>query len=500
MAEITNVINVALLPEGKAAAATNMNVVAIITKEQGVLSTAERYRTYKSAAAVAGDFGASSEVTAYANTVFATSPNAINFGGSLVVGYWRGDSETVAATPGVLTGAEIDPDAALAALRRIDKGSMGITIVNKSYTLINLDFTGCKDFSACLAKLKFDDDGNEASVRLENNRVVITTQATGDGSDVGFAIEGAEGDFIGSILGLTNGGGASTVGGADPETLSAETKLAGITAICAQVQIRGAMFIDEIVDSDIGALATWSKANQVLIYEVFSGSKYFALNTSTNPVWANTLSGLNTFRCLYSKAGNRKLAASYMARAHTVNFNAENSAMTMHLKELAVPAEDYSQTEIDHAKIVGLDLFTTIKNSPVVLTSPANDFVDNVYNLIAFIDSVQVDMFNLLKMTGTKIPQTTPGVLTMIDQGEKTTRRFVRAGVFGPGEWSKPDYFGDYKTFFDNIREYGFYWQAGSLADQSTADRQARQSPVLQCAVKNQGAIHSADVVINFNL
>jgi hypothetical protein len=493
-------LNVALLPEGKAAAATNMNVVAIITKEQGVLSTAERYRTYKSAAAVAGDFGTSSEVTAYANTVFATSPNAINFGGALVVGYWRGESEKVAATPGVLTGAEIDPDAALAALRRIDKGSMGITIVDKSYTLSNLDFTGCKDFSACLAKLKFDDDGNEASVRLENNRVVITTQATGDGSDVGFAIEGAEGDFIGSILGLTDGGGASTVGGADPVTLSAETKLAGITAISAQVQIRGAMFIDEIVDSDIEDLATWSKANQVLIYEVFSGRKYFALNTSTNPVWANTLSGLDTFRCLYSKAGNRKLAASYMARAHTVNFNAENSAMTMHLKELAVPAEDYSQTEIDYAKIVGLDLFTTIKNSPVVLTSPANDFVDNVYNLIAFVDSVQVDMFNLLKMTGTKIPQTTPGVLTMIDQGEKTTRRFVRAGVFGPGEWSKPDYFGDYKTFFDNIREYGFYWQAGSLADQSTADRQSRKSPVLQCAVKNQGAIHSADVVINFNL
>ena len=135
MAEITNVINVALLPEGKAAAATNMNVVAIITKEQGVLSTAERYRTYKSAAAVAGDFGTSSEVTAYANTVFATSPNAINFGGSLVVGYWRGDSEKVAATPGVLTGAEIDP----MPLRTVRlTRSMGITIINTSYTLINL--------------------------------------------------------------------------------------------------------------------------------------------------------------------------------------------------------------------------------------------------------------------------------------------------------------------------------------------------------------------------
>ena len=194
------------------------------------------------------------------------------------------------------------------------------------------------------------------------------------------------------------------------------------------------------------------------------------------------------------------LAASYMARTHTVNFNAENSAITMHLKTLSVPAEDYSPTEIAAAYQVGLDLYTTIKDVPVVLTSDANDFVDNVYNIIAFIDAVQTDMFNVLKATGTKIPQTTRGVNQLVAQGEKTTRGFVRAGVFAPGAWSSPDTFGDISTFNRNIEQFGFYWLAGLLKDQPQADRVARKSPVLQAAVKNAGAIHSVDIIINFNL
>ena len=147
-----------------------------------------------------------------------------------------------------------------------------------------------------------------------------------------------------------------------------------------------------------------------------------------------------------------------------------------------------------------MDIYTTIKDVAVVLTSSANDFMDNRYNLIAFIDAVQTDMFNLLKQTGTKIPQTVRGVNQLVDQGEKTTRNFVRAGVFAPGVWSSPDYFGDYGVFTRSIENNGFYWLAGSLSDQAQADRQARKSPVLQAAVKNAGAVHSVDIVINFNL
>jgi hypothetical protein len=234
------------------------------------------------------------------------------------------------------------------------------------------------------------------------------------------------------------------------------------------------------------------------MYDVFSAASNLEIDP-TNPVWAVKLAGQSNYRCLFSKSGNRKLAASYMTRAHTVNFRAENSALTMHLKELAVPAEEYTQTEINKAQQVGLDVYTTIKLTPAVFTSGANGFVDERYNLIAFVDFLQVDMYNLLKQTATKIPQTTRGVNQLIDQAEKTTRQFVRAGVAAPGEWSSPDTFGELKTFKENIRNNGFYWLAGSLAAQSQASREARESPVLQGAVKLAGAVHSVDMIVNIN-
>lgn len=56
-ASINNVINVTLLEEGRAAARDNINVCAILTSQTGVLSTAERWRSYKSAPAVEQDWG-----------------------------------------------------------------------------------------------------------------------------------------------------------------------------------------------------------------------------------------------------------------------------------------------------------------------------------------------------------------------------------------------------------------------------------------------------------
>jgi len=299
-------------------------------------------------------------------------------------------------------------------------------------------------------------------------------------------------------LALTTGSGGFLTQGAAAETLTAETKLAAITELFAQVKFRGAMFIDNPTDEESKTLAEWGQANDVLQYDVFESPANLLVDP-TNVVWDIKLSGLTNYRMLYSKAGNRKLAASYMARVHTVNFAAEKSALTMHLKELSVAAEEYTQTEVNNAKMVGLDLYTTIKLTPAILTSGANVFTDERYNLIALVDFIQVDMYNLLKLTGTKIPQTRRGVNQLIDQAEKTTRQFVRAGVAAPGTWSSPDYFGNRETFEQSIINNGFYWLAGSLADQAQNSREARESPVLQGAVKMAGAVHSVDLIINVN-
>ena len=94
------------------------------------------------------------------------------------------------------------------------------------------------------------------------------------------------------------------------------------------------------------------------------------------------------------------------------------------------------------------------------------------------------------------MPQTEAGVDAIEDDAEKTCRQFVRAGVFAPGTWTLSDFFGDRAQFIGAIESDGFYVLAGSLADQSSADRANRLSPVIQIAVKDAGAVHKENIII----
>jgi hypothetical protein len=496
-ASITNVINVALIPEGQQAERDNMNVVAVLTSETGVITSAERFRSYRDSQAVEADWGTASIVTQYAQTIFGTRPNAINFGGSLIIGLHRATTETVPASSATLKSTQFVEATLLQQLQTITDGSFDIDVDGVTVNVSGLDFSAVTTLDGVAALLDTNITG--ATVAVDNGYFTITSSTTGATSLLTYMEPGAAGTFVGGILTMANGTGGTLTQGAASVVLPIETKVESLSALKALVNFKGHCFTDATLDAEVPAIAAWDQANQTIGYTVFSGSAYLAVSSS-NPVWAVRLASQSAFRCLYSKAGNRLMAASYMARAHTVNFNAENSAITMHLKELNVPAESYSQTEIDAAKRVGLDIYTTIKDTPVVLTSGENDFVDNVYNIFGFIDAIQTDMFNVLKATGTKVPQTTRGVQQLVAQAEKTSRGFVRAGVFAPGTWSSPDSFGNIDTFNRNIEQFGFYWLAGLLKDQPQADRVARKSPVLQGAVKNAGAIHSVDIIINFNL
>ncbi|MDH1085300.1 DUF3383 domain-containing protein [Pantoea brenneri] len=498
-ASINNVINVTLLEEGRAAARDNINVCAIMTSQSGVLSTAERWRSYKSPSAVEQDWGASSDTAAFANAFFSTSPNPVAAGGTLIIGYWNAAGDTLPATAGYLRGSEISQASVLPALRQHADWSFAIKVDGVNHEITGIDGTTAATMEDVVQQIQAKITPQVASVEFDGYRIVITSKTTGDTSTVGEPTRAAAGGtYITGLIGIASGSGAVEVKGKAEVQVDPETQLEALSALKAVVNIKGVSFIDKILDAQVPLIAIWAKANAVIVYETFTGSETLEVNPA-NPAWAVTLASQTNFRTLFSKSNNRKMGVSYMARTHTVNFNGERTAITMHLKTLSVPAEEYSQTEIDKAKRVGLDIYTTIKDVPCVLSSGSNDFVDNVYNLMAYVDAVQTDSFNLLKTTPTKVAQTYYGVDQLEDCVEKTTRGFVRAGVFSPGTWTLPDFFGDREMFLRNIEQEGFYVLAGDLADQSTADRQERKSPVIQVAVKNAGAIHSADIIINFN-
>lgn len=499
MASISRVINVALLPQGRTAATINMNAVCVVTSEQGVLTSAERYRAYASSSEVETDWGSASDVAAYARTVFGSKVNPTKVGGAFIVGFYRAATETVAATAAVLRGAQLVEATVVDALQLIDDGSFTVSVDGDAAALTGLDFTSVSSLADVVAVLDTAITASGATVTLSNSRVVITSDTTGATSTITLATNGATGTPVATLLGLIDGSGAVATQGAAAATLSAETKVAALSAIKSQVQFRGVCFIDQILDAEVPALREWTQAESVLMYSVWSGSDYFVKSVADNPVWATTIGGFDTFRMLYSQAGDRRLAAAYMARAHTVNFNAQNSALTMNLKELNAVPEDYTETELNQAKAVGLDVYTTIKDVPVVLSSNKNSPMDDVYNLISYVDACEVGAFNFLRGTSTKVPQTTPGMNALVDSLEKVSTQYVRAGFIAPGTWLSPDSFGDQQTFLRNIEQNGYYWLAGPISEQSQADRDARKSTVIQHAIKFAGAIESVDVVINFN-
>ena len=235
----------------------------------------------------------------------------------------------------------------------------------------------------------------------------------------------------------------------------------------------------------------------MLSYDVFDSVLNLEKDVS-NIVWDIKLSGLENYRMIYRKDGDRKIATAEMSRLHTVNFNNENSAITLNLKELkGIISEDYSQDEINKAKRVGLDLYTNFGDLPKLLTSGANGWADNVYNIIAIKNFIQIDVFNLLGTTGTKLAQIKRDVNKIVDTIEKTLILFRKANVIGAGTWNSPDDFGDPLLFRRSILTNGYFIYAQPLSEQVQSDRVQRKSPAIQVALKLAGAIHSVDITLS---
>lgn len=499
MTDINNVVTASLLAQGKSVARDNMNVVSVMTSTLGVLSSSNRYGLYSSTKQVETDFGSTSEEAKFANVVFAQTPNPIDSDGVLVMGYWRAVDEDVDASSAFVTGEQVTEAVVIPVTEQVSDGSFDIDIDGATENITGLDLrvTTTMDEIATL----IDTALSGGSCAYTNQSFVITSDTTGVLSTIDYAVAGASGTFIGSILGLDQNSASVLTQGADASVLSAETKVDGISAVKALVNIKGACFIDNTTDQESKDLATWGQANEVMQYDTFSDASNLVVNTS-NPVWEIKLAGQVNYRMNYSSAGNRTLSAGIMSTMHTVSFTGTNTAKTTNLKEItSVTAEDYSQADIDGAKKVGLDIYTIFKESvPKLLTTGANGFTDDVYNLIAYIDAVQTDAFNLLANTSTKIPQTTEGLNQLLDGLENTSQGFVTAGVFARGTWTSTERFGDVDTFNRNIEEKGYYWYSIPLSEQPQSEREERKTPVLQNAVKNAGAFHTASIIITWNL
>ena len=500
--DISNVVNVQLFTQATTALPDSPNVIMVATSEisTGNVDSFNRAKQYFQIGDVEADFGTASQTYQFCQAFFSQQPNPVSAEGYLVIGHWRATDFNAPATSAVLTGVQLSEAVVIPQLQEISDGSFDIDVDGATLNITGLDFSDIDNLDDVATKLTTAITGATASI--DDQKIIITSDSTGATSTLSYASTGASGTDVSQTLGLATGTGATLVQGADATILTAETKLQAVTEIQAVQNFVSFGFIDNPTDLETEDLSDYAQTQDDKIYwDVFDSDTN--LEKTSGNVWWNdvVLASNKRTQGVYKPDGDRKSWLGMAARASVVNFNAQNTANTLANKEIkSITPDAISEEDLRKAESVGLKVYTSVKDVPNLFEAGRNSYFDDEYNTIALVEAIQVDTFNLLHLTNTKIPQTTAGLLQITDSIKKTLTRFVRNGVIAAGTWTLPDTFGDIEVFNREIETVGFYVLPNPLSTQTASERSTRTTPPIQIAVKFSGAFHKADIILNINL
>lgn len=468
--QLTNVIDVSVSQAGVGAGEYNTSNLAIFTDEQYQPSFGtDGYKIYLSPIEVAEDFGSSSNTYKQALAVFSQNPNILAGGGYLVVIPMDVEIQDVAfgATP--------------------TAGSFRL-----NYGLLQ---TGLIDFN-----------DSAASIQSELRAIPGLEKVTVTGSiPAGLVINfyGVTGDI--GLLTVSNNTLVDAMMAAVSVTVT-ETQAglgpdAAITATVDLVQYFGLMFSSLLSQSQMLACAAVVQALNKIEFIVSNDP------ASVDPGGALDLlrsGGFTQSRGLFYGGTDIEalvMQASYAGRALSTNFSGSNTTQTMHLKDLqgVQPDASMTQTLLNKCKLAGADTYISLQGIPKVFCSGENSFFDQVYNLQWFVGALQIAGFNALAQVGTKIPQTEQGMAILKSSYRAVCEQAVTNAYSAAGKWTSPTTFGNLEDFYANISQIGYYIYSIPVAQQLPTDRAARIAPLVQIALKEAGAIHSSNVIVNVN-
>lgn len=226
-------------------------------------------------------------------------------------------------------------------------------------------------------------------------------------------------------------------------------------------------------------------------------------NSDTNPIKTLAGKGFNNMWLQYDKQNQFYADVSAMARALSVNFAGNRTTITMKFKQEPgiSPNDNLTLTEANKCKALGINYYTyystfaMLAEGTVVGDSAPPRFWDEIHGLDWFCNAVQTYVFNALATSPTKVPQTNKGNEKLVGAAAVACQEAVDNGFVAPGVWYG-DEFGAL-SYGDRL-ETGFYIFMPDVDTQSQTDREDRKATVMQIAIKLAGAIHSADIIINF--
>lgn len=288
---------------------------------------------------------------------------------------------------------------------------------------------------------------------------------------------------------------------ATAETGTPETLLQAVNAVLQFTNWYGLGIADSdaLVDADMLSVATAIESASVSRILAVTTQDPDTLVTATTTDLASKLKAGSYSRtfCQYSSS-SKYAALSAFGRAFTVNFNGNNTTITLKFKqEPTVTYETLTTAQAAALDAKDANVFVYYANDTAIIQQGVmsnGDFFDERHGLDWLQNYVQTNLFNLLYTSTSKIPQTDAGNTRIMTNVEQSMGQAVTNGLVAPGVWNGGP-IGQVSPG-DTLTK-GYYVYMAAISSQAQSDREARKSVPVQVACKLAGAIHFADVLIN---
>ena len=491
---ISRLVNVQVNLAPGAAQMQNINTLMILGSTSGIIDIVERFRSYTGIDGVAADFGTTAPEYLAALLYFQQAPQP----STLQIGRWA-----LTATYGHLRGAPLSAAAqALANFTAVTAGSFNVSVDGTARDFTALNFSAQTNLNGVAGviqtALRVSVPNASCTWNSVYSRFEFTSGTTGPASAFSFLTAAATGTNISGLLaGRSTDSGAYLVPGQ-----AAETALAAATLFDQNFgQNWYAMTILGAADSDHIAVAGYIQGS--------TNKHIYGVSTQA----AGTISAVSTTDVAYllKQLGYRRTVSQYssstpyavcslLGRILTVNYNANNSVITlMYKQEPGIVPESLNVTQVNALEAKNCNVFVAYNNNTAIIekgVAASGDFLDIITGTDWLALTIQNQIFNLLYTSTTKIPQTDPGNNLIKTAIEGVCAQSVVNGMVAPGVWNSTGFGG---LSQGDYLPKGFYVYAPPVATQFQADRDARKSVPFQVAVKLAGAIHTVDVMVNVN-
>jgi len=477
--EITEFVDVSIAVSPTGVAGGNFGILGFLTDEEGVISPAQRSRSYTSLASVGDDWAAGNEVYKAAQGFYAQTPTPKDYTVLMCFG---------TAQVASLTGGGHQELVDLLAIA--GTSDFTITVDGTEAVMSTLDFSGAADLAAVAA-----------TVTTALSAIVTGATCTHNGTQ--FSINGVTAGAAGtmtfgvgstaSALGLAQHQGV-VANGLDPETpvqalaanVSNGTDFVGLVTHKKYRDVIGGADGTNTID-----IATWAEASKKIFCNTSNDLTVLDPNITSDVASALKAATLRFSLTTFSKSSSQYPSAAVFGRAASVNFSANNTTITLNLKQIAtITAENLTPGEF--AALRGKNASAVIvagKGTNVYTESrmASGSWLDTTHGLLWLENRCEVDLFNLLYTTTTKVPYTQVGLNTTVNMLKSSLRAAVINGLAGPGYLSDG-------TFL----EEGFIVESVPLADIPTSDVGNRIYKGLSFKMKGAGALHELEVSGSF--